>query len=54
MVLRLVDFCAHDGIGFAIADDEELIVTNNLVAVCIVGSNSFYRSQRFGGKLTSV
>ena len=30
---RLTDLCAHNIIGFAIADDEELTITDNLLAI---------------------
>ena len=33
VVPQLLDCCAHDGVGFAIAEDEELTIADNLLVM---------------------
>ena len=52
--LRLTDLCAHSIIGFAIAEDEELIIAEEFLNGIVSSSNIIYIGCyiTFGCKLT--
>ena len=52
----LFDLCTHDGVGLVVAEDEELTITDNLLAIGYwrLAMGVFYRCHGFGGKFASV
>ena len=52
----LFDLCAHDGVLYSIAEDKELTITDNLLAIGCwrLAMGVFYCRCGFGGKFSSV
>ena len=53
-LLRLSDFCAHDGVLYSIADDDELTVAEEFLAFVRWAMGVFYRCCGLGSKIAGV